>query len=170
MTIDLTRREIMVAGAAATLVAVPGREDAMGAARSEVRALLHSRSEGIRARDIERLMAVYSSDIVYFDLVPPLQYAGSTALRARFLDWFGRWDTSIGQELRDVNILESGDVAWAHMLIRTSGTQKNGHEVGYWVRTTNGFRRSNHKWLIAHEHVSLPVDLKTGKAVMDLVP
>jgi ketosteroid isomerase-like protein len=142
----------------------------MVAAQSEVRTLLESRSEGIRARNIDRLMAVYSSDIVYFDLVPPLQYAGSAALRARFLDWFGRWKTAIGQELRDVKILESGDVASAHMLIRTSGTLKNGHEVGYWVRTTNGFRRSNHEWLITHEHVSLPVDLETGKAVMDLVP
>jgi ketosteroid isomerase-like protein len=170
MTTDLTRREIMVAGAAATLVVVPGREDAMAAVQSEIKALLDSRFAGIRARDIERLMAVYSADIVYFDLVPPLQYAGSAALRARFLDWFGRWNTSIGQELREVNIVESGDVAWAHMLIRTSGTLKNGHEVGYWVRTTNGFRRSNHKWSITHEHVSLPVDLKTGEAVMDLVP
>lgn len=139
--------------------------------QSEVRALLDSRAEAMRMKDIDRLMSLYSPDIVYFDVVPPLQYAGTSVLRGRFLDWFGRWQSSIGQEIRDVNILASGDVAAAHMLIRASGTLKEGREVGYWVRTSNCFQRSNHRWLITHEHVSLPVDLKGGgTAAMDLVP
>ena len=64
----------------------------------------------------------------------------------------------------------SGDVATVFMLIRSSGTLKNGQEVGYWVRVSNGFQRSHGAWLITHEHVSLPVDLRTRSAVMDLVP
>lgn len=138
--------------------------------QSEVRTLLDSRSEAIRAKEIDRLMSAYAPDIVYFDIVPPLQYAGSAALRGRFLDWFGRWQSSIVQELRDVVILTSGHVAAAHMLIRAGGTLKDGREVGYWVRTSNSFQRSNGAWLIKHEHVSLPVDLQSGRAVMDLVP
>jgi ketosteroid isomerase-like protein len=175
MTIDPTRREIMVVGAAATLaggglVAVPGMEEAMASTESEVRALLDSRSEAIRLKDIDRLMSLYSPDIVYFDLVPPLRYAGSAALRSRFLQWFDRWKSSIGQEIREVNILESGDIAAAYMLVRASGTLKNGQEVGYWVRATDCCRRSNHRWLITHEHISLPVDLESGRAARDLVP
>jgi len=42
------------------------------------------------------------------------------------LDWFDRFNGSIGQEIRDLNILASGDLATAHMLIRASGTLKNG--------------------------------------------
>jgi hypothetical protein len=38
------------------------------------------------------------------------------------------------------------------------------------VRTSNFCRRSISRWLITHEHVSLPVDLKAGRPVMDLVP
>jgi ketosteroid isomerase-like protein len=127
----------------------------------------------MRVKDIDRLMSLYSPDIVYFDLVPPLQYAGAAALRGRFSDWFGRWESAIGQELRDLNISASGDVAAAHMLIRASGTLKTGREVGYWVRVTNTFQRSqrfNDRWLITHEHVSLPVDMATGSAAMNLVP
>jgi ketosteroid isomerase-like protein len=121
-------------------------------------------------KDIDRLMALYSPDVVYFDLVPPLQYTGSAALRRRFLDWFERWESSIGQDVGELNVSGSGDAAGAHMLIRTSGTLKNGQDVGYWVRVSNCCRQSNRAWLITHEHVSLPVDLKTGNAVMDLVP
>lgn len=162
-------------GAAATLasgglVAVPEMEEAMASTHSEVRALLDSRSEAVWIKDIDRLMALYSPDIVYFDLVPPLQYTGSAALRGRFLDWFDRFNGPIGQEIRDVTIVESGDIAAAHMLIRASGTLKNGRAVGYWVRTTDCCRRSDHGWVITHEHVSLPVDLASGRVVMDLVP
>ena len=42
----------------------------------EVRALLDRRSEAIWARDIDGLISCYSPDIVYFDIVPPLQYVG----------------------------------------------------------------------------------------------
>jgi hypothetical protein len=38
---------------------------------TEVRALLDSRVDASRAKDIDRLMSLYSSDIVYYDVVPP---------------------------------------------------------------------------------------------------
>ena len=142
----------------------------MTTAESELKALFESRSEAMHQKDIERVMALYSPDIVYFDLVPPLRYSGAAALRDRFLDWFGRWSSPIGQELRDLHISASEDVAAAFMLIRTSGTLKTGEEIGYWVRVSNGCRRSDRGWLITHEHVSLPVDMKSRSAVMDLVP
>jgi ketosteroid isomerase-like protein len=145
-------------------------EDAMFSAQSEVRALLDSRSEAVWIKDIDRLMSFYSPDIVYFDVVPGLQYTGSAAVRGNFLRWFDGFKGSIGQEIRDLNILVSGDIAVAYMLIRASGTLKNGREVGFWVRATSCCQRSNHRWLITHEHISLPVDFETGSAAMDLVP
>src|SRR5688572_5277857 len=105
--------------------------DVMSSAQSDVRALLDSWSEAIRAKDIDRLMSLYTPGVAYFDLVPPLQYVGAAALRARFLDWFGRWKSEIGQEVRDLKIVASGDLAAAHLSIRASGTLKEGREVGY---------------------------------------
>jgi ketosteroid isomerase-like protein len=137
---------------------------------SDVKALLDSRCEAIRTKDVDRLMSLYSPDIVYFDLVPPLRYVGSATLRDRFTQWFDRWHSSVGQEIRDLSISAGGDFAAAHMLIRASGTLKNGREVGYWVRTTDSFRRSDRTWLITHEHVSLPVDFESGRAAMEHVP
>jgi ketosteroid isomerase-like protein len=142
----------------------------MVSTQSEISALFDSRSEAIRIKDIDRLMSCYSPDIVYFDLVPPLQYTGSTALRGRFLDMFDRFNGPIGQEIRDLTMLASGEVAAASMLIRASGTMKNGPEVGYWVRATSCCQRSDHGWVIAHEHISLPVDFASGRAAMDLAP
>jgi ketosteroid isomerase-like protein len=142
----------------------------MASTESEIRDFLDSQSEAIRMKNIDRLMSFYSPGIVYFDVVPPLQYAGAAALRDRFLDWFGRFEGSIGQEMRDLHISASGDVAVACMLIRAGGTLKDGRKVKYWVRATTCCQRSNQRWLITHEHISLPVDMKSGSAVMDLTP
>lgn len=149
---------------------VPGTEYAMADTTSEVRTVLDRRSEAAWAKDIDRLMALYAPEVVYYDVVPPLQYVGSGALRDRFLHWFDGWASPIGLALGEVTIQASGDVAAAHMLIRASGTLRTGREVDYWVRTTNCFRRSDDGWLITHEHVSLPVDIESGTVAMDLVP
>ena len=63
----------------------------MASVQAEIGRLLNSQSEAMRAKDIDRLMSHYSRDIVYFDVVPPLQFVGTSALRARFLQWFESW-------------------------------------------------------------------------------
>jgi ketosteroid isomerase-like protein len=142
----------------------------MTSAETQIRALLDSRSAAMGDKDIEWVMSLYSPDIVYFDLVPPLQYAGSSALRERFSDWFGRWTGPIGQELGDLKVIAGDTVAAAWMLIRASGTLKTGQDVDFWVRVSNSFQRSGDRWFITHEHVSLPVNMQTRTAVMDLAP
>jgi ketosteroid isomerase-like protein len=61
-------------------------------------------------------------------------------------------------------------VAFIHALERMSGTLKNGQKSDVWVRATSGLRKINGKWLIVHDHISVPADLDTGKAVLDLKP
>jgi ketosteroid isomerase-like protein len=137
---------------------------------SEVRTLLGNREEACRAKDIDRLMSLYSPDAIYFDVVPPLQFAESAAIRRNFLRWFDEYQGSIGLDTHALHISASGDVAFAYMLHRDSGTMKNGQERAIWVRSTVCCQRSNHRWLITHEHISVPVDFKSGRATMDLVP
>src|SRR5262245_49678543 len=69
-------------------------EDTMASTQSEisalteVRALLDIREEACRAKDIDRLMSLYSPDSTYFDVVPPLQLHGSAAIGRNFVRWF----------------------------------------------------------------------------------
>ncbi len=135
----------------------------MASAETEIRAVLDKRSAAMGDKDIGRVMSIYSPDIVYFDLVPPLQYTGSAALRERFSDWFARWAGPIGQELGEVKIIADDNVATAWMLTRTSGALKTGQDVDYWVRVSNSFQRFGDGWSITHEHVSLPVDMQPGQ-------
>jgi ketosteroid isomerase-like protein len=138
--------------------------------QAQIKAMMDTRGEAIHAKDLDRLMSVFADDIVYFDIVPPLRYAGAGTLRDRFTHWFTGWESAIGQELRDLSVLADGDVAFAHMLIRASGTRTGGRAVDYWVRVSNGCRRANGQWTITHEHISIPVDFMTGKVAIDLAP
>ncbi len=138
--------------------------------QSAIAALVESRSKAIRTKNLDRLMSYYASSIIYFDVVPPLQYVGSVALRNRFSNWFEGYESGIEQEVRDLHIWVSGDAAIAAMLIRSGGTLKNGKEIGLWVRASNGFQWSDGEWLITHEHISVPVDLRSGSAVTDIEP
>src|SRR5688500_2338116 len=104
---------------------------------SEVRALLDERVEACRAKDIDRLMALYAPGIVYYDVVPPIQFAGSDDVRRNFVRWFDEYEGPIGLETHELDIATSGDVAFAHMLHLDSGTRKPGRPEGaVWVRST----------------------------------
>ncbi|MBV9231245.1 MAG: nuclear transport factor 2 family protein [Chloroflexi bacterium] len=138
--------------------------------QSEVRALLERWLEACRAKDIDRLMSLYSPDSVYYDTVPPLQFVGSAAIRRNFSRWFDNYEGPIGLESRDLHLVMSEEVAFAHMLLLDSGKRKNGNDAGIWVRATVCCQRSNNQWVIMHEHISLPRDPKSGMAVLDLVP
>ncbi|MFD5712876.1 YybH family protein [Streptomyces pharetrae] len=136
----------------------------MTSSESQVRALLESRVDASRTKDVDRLMSHYSSDIVYYDVVPPMQYTGHEQLRRNFVRWFDEYDGPISLETRDLTVVTDSDVAFAHMLHLDSGTRKNGVRSAIWVRSTVCCRRSGGSWLITHEHVSLPIDPETFQA------
>ena len=60
----------------------------------------------------------------------------------------------------------TGEYGLQHM----TGTLKSGDKSDIWGRVTSGLKKINGRWLIVHDHGSLPADFETGKAVMDLKP
>lgn len=143
----------------------------MASIESEVRALLDSRIEACRAKDIDHLMSLYSPGIVYFDCVPPLEgFIGSDSVRRNFLRWFDEYEGPIGLETHDMDIAVSDDVAFAHMLHLDRGNvhlAKAGLAEA-WLRSTVCCRRKGSRWLITHEHISWPFEFNKngGKLVM----
>jgi ketosteroid isomerase-like protein len=141
------------------------------ALETEISELLERRLEACRAKDIDALMSLYSDDIVYFDLVLPLQFTGTELVRQNFQRWFDEYLGPIGLTTADQKIAVSGAVAFAHMLHEDSGTRRNGLELAVWLRSTVCLQRGEDgKWLITHEHISLPMDLENWTSVVDAKP
>ncbi len=135
-----------------------------------IRELIDGFVEAVRAKDINGVMSVYAPDLVAFDVVPPLQYVGAEAFRKVWQEVFETFQGPIPYEVRDLSITAGDDVAFSHSLNRNSGTMKNGRKTDLWLRWTACYRKTNGKWRIAHLQISVPVDLRTGKAMVDLKP
>jgi uncharacterized protein (TIGR02246 family) len=124
----------------------------------------------LRAVDLEGVMALYAPDIVSFDLVPPLRHVGAAAKRTNWVGALAAYRRPLGYEMRDLTIAVGEDVAFGHSLNRISGTLPNGHRGEVWLRWTACFRKIDGTWLIAHDQVSVPVDVASGRALLDLQP
>ena len=123
----------------------------------------------IRAKNIDGVMSSYATDLVAFDIVPPLQFVGTGAYKRPWQDVFERYQT-LDYEVRDLSITAGDDIAFSHSLNRIHGTMTNGQKTDLWLRLTAGYRKVDGRWLITHLQASVPVDLATGKAVVDLKP
>jgi uncharacterized protein (TIGR02246 family) len=138
--------------------------------QAAIRELVDGFVKAIRAKDIHGVMSVFAPEVVSFDLGPPLQHGGGEPFVERWKALFASYKDAIDYEVRDLQIVAGANVAFGHSLNRISGTLQNGQKSNRWLRWTTGYRQTNGKWLIVHEQVSVPVDLKTGKAALDLEP
>jgi ketosteroid isomerase-like protein len=138
-------------------------------AESQIRTLIDDRVKAVRARDMKGAYSSTANDILSFDVVNPLQYAGD-ASRKHADEWFSSFDGPIGYEVRDLSVTTSDDVAFSHCLNRFSGRKADGAKIDMWVRATTCYRKNDGKWMITHEHMSVPFDVASGKASLDLQP
>jgi ketosteroid isomerase-like protein len=118
------------------------------------------------AGDIDAIMKNYvpGRGLVIFDVVPRKEYRGAEAYREDWVDFFSHFSGTPKIAITDLGITAGGDVGFGHSLQHVTGTDKQGHPIDRWVRVTDGYRKIGGKWLIALEHVSVPVDPVTGKA------
>jgi ketosteroid isomerase-like protein len=136
----------------------------------ELRRTIDKAVEGLRVKDLEVLKQLYTPDVVSFDVEPPLQHVGIAAKLENWAKVFLFFE-SVNYEVRDLTFSVGGDVAFGHAFARLSGTLKNGAATsGMWVRVTYGMRKIDNTWLIAHDQVSVPFDISSGKGVVDLEP
>ncbi|MFI7668240.1 YybH family protein [Nocardia sp. NPDC049526] len=124
----------------------------------------------LRAKDLEALEQVYTTDVVSFDIEPPLQHVGIVAKLENWAKVFAVFE-SVSYEVRDLTLTMGDEVAFGHTFARLSGTLRNGTATsGMWVRVSYGLRKFDDTWLIAHDQVSVPLDIASGKGVVDLEP
>lgn len=145
-------------------------EDKQATDETQVRKLIDERVKAVQTKDINRLMSNYAPELVEFDAINPLQYRGLAEVRKRAENWFASYQGSIGYEVRDLSITMDTNLAFCHFLYHISGTMTTGSEVSMWLRDTVCYRRVDGKWLVTHEHTSVPFDGETGQASVALKP
>lgn len=137
---------------------------------AQIRAIIERRVEAVRNKDINALLSNHAQDVLAFDVLNPLQYSGLDTVRERAEKWLSAYQSSIGYEIRGLSITASDEVAFCNYLYKVSGTLTSGDKINMWVRATVCLRKIAGRWLIVHEHQSVPFDVETGKASLDIEP
>jgi len=156
-----------------TLYAVAYGADAQTKDEQEIRALEQRFAAAFKAKDVNAIMSGYVADesLFVFDVVPPRQYIGAKAYRKDWEDFFAAFPGPVDTfEISDLSVMTDGKLGFSHSIQRAVLTDKDGKKADIAFRLTDVYRKMNGKWLIIHEHVSVPVDLATGKADLSTKP
>lgn len=141
-------------------------EESTAADEQAIQALYDQFSVAVKARNVDAIMALYAPDpdLVAFDAFPPRQYRGASGYRKAYEGFFAAYPGPVTPEISELQITTNGTLAFTSSIDRWVATGADGKQAEIVFRATNGLRKIEGKWLIAHEHVSVPVDPVTGQA------
>jgi uncharacterized protein (TIGR02246 family) len=139
----------------------------------EIRALFDRFALAYRAKDVAGVMKCYApgTELFVFDVTPPRQHVGFNDYKQDWQDLFAAFPGVVDKfEIQDLSIVTDGHLAYSHSIQAVIMTAKDGSKFRLTVRVTDDLRKVDGKWLITQEHVSVPVDLGTGKADLTSKP
>jgi ketosteroid isomerase-like protein len=156
----------------AVVFVVTWRAEASADAHTSIMALEAKFTDAIKAKDLDKIMSCYenSDDLVVFDVIPPRQYTGWNAYKEDFRKFLAQCKDSPNLEISDLEIDGDVRVAYSHSIQHFTCTNQQGGKMDVTLRVTDGYHNFHHQWLISHEHISVPVDLTTGKADLQSKP
>lgn len=140
---------------------------------AQIRRLLASKVDALKAGDADWLVGSYAPDAVSFNLAPPLQHVAPELQDADQLrGWFATFDGPVEYEIRDLAVTVGADVAFCHSLNRLSAVPQGSTErFDLWFRSTVGLRKIDGTWQIVHDHDSTPFYMDGSfQAALDLKP
>jgi PhnB protein len=142
-------------------------------AASDIRALLETRTNLLRIKDADALIALYEPGAPMFELAPPLAYTVHPKHTPRgYRQWFATWKGPIGYKPKDFVIEPHGkDFALAYGFVHMTGTKTDGAKISSWFRQTLALSKSKAGWRIAHQHTSVPFAMDgSDRALLNLKP
>lgn len=123
----------------------------------QIRALVENWATAVHEGDLATVLADHADDIVMFDVPPPDQgVRGIEAYRETWPPLFA-WQASGSMfEIESLVVTAGLDVAFAYALLRCATPAELAENPGHRLRLTLGLRKSDGRWVVAHEHHSFP--------------
>jgi ketosteroid isomerase-like protein len=139
---------------------------------AKIRALEDRFVAAFNAKDVDAIMKVYVPDetLFVFDVVPPRQFVGAKAYRKDWEGFFSMFNGNPKFAITDLDVVAIGTIGYGHSIQHVTGTDTKSNPIDFTVRVTDVYRKIKGNWLVVQEHVSVPVDLDTGKADLSSKP
>ena len=117
---------------------------------NEVRAIIEKWARAVSAADRPAILAHHAHDFLMFDL--PATFKGLAAYDKTWDFFFANPRGPISFLPREITVSAGEDVAFAWFMVHCEGTSAGPVDT----RLTIGLRKTGGKWVIVHEHHSVP--------------
>ena len=122
---------------------------------TQIRQLVEDWALAVRNKDIEKILAHHSNDIVMYDVPEPFQSVGIEAYRKTW-DLFFAFTKQSVFDIQKLNIVAGENVAFCFATMKCSDKSDGGDFVDLPFRLSMGLKKINNEWIIVHEHHSIP--------------
>ncbi|ARK12681.1 nuclear transport factor 2 family protein [Fibrella sp. ES10-3-2-2] len=136
--------------------------------QEQIQQLVRQQETAIRNKDIPASMSQYAPDVLSFDVVSSLQKVGIDACRDRLKAWLAQFPGPIAYTVDDLEVVAVEEMAYCHSINHVNGKTATGTVIDMRWRATVCYQKITDKWLVTHEHSSVPFDPESGKALIDL--
>ena len=127
---------------------------------NDIRELIEARAAALKTGDVDTIVSHYAPEVVQFSLAPPLQQSTDARNPDRLRSWIATFEAPPAREVTRLQVAAAGDVACATSLDCLSATPKGTSDsFSLWHRVTLGLRKNDGRWLITHEHQSVPFEM-----------
>ena len=126
----------------------------------QIRDVITRQAAAVGDKDSKAMTDGYAHSALIFNLAPPLRQPGNAQEPESAAAWLATFKGPMSMKVRDLEITQDGDVAFATSLKCLSATPKGSTEsFTLWYRATHALRRIDGQWLITHEHESVPFEM-----------
>ncbi|HEX4580997.1 MAG TPA: SgcJ/EcaC family oxidoreductase [Acidobacteriaceae bacterium] len=121
-----------------------------------IRNIVEDWASAVRERNLPAVLRHHSPDILMFDVPPPFQSKGIEAYRKTWDLFFSCAPDPAVFDIKEMQVIAGRDVAFVTAAMRCTEREAGGEDVELDFRLTIGLHKVDGKWLIVHEHHSVP--------------
>lgn len=127
-------------------------------------------AEAVVDKNADAFLALYADDVIVFDAWNVWAFRGRDEWKKAVDTWFNSLEAGKMQVTFDELTIEEGEaLAYATAIVYYAWFDRQSKMQGEMInRMSSCLRRSEDSWQIVHEHTSVPVDMSSGKGMVEL--
>lgn len=130
----------------------------------EVLSQIKQWDDAIIGQQVDHLLDHCAADISMFDVSTQLD--GINAYKQEWEKFSPYFNANVQIVRRDIKIYASEELAILHCHSKIENNLLKDKVKMPWCRTTLCLKKQQGQWLVVHQHISMPVDMMTGKAII----
>ena len=123
---------------------------------SAVRSLLERWAAAVRAKDMSGILANHSPDFLMFDVPLPFESRGLAAYEDTWRLFYAGQPDPVVFDIKWLEVVAGDDVAFAFAHMQCIEPTQSLQRTRLDFRLTVGLRKLGGRWIVTHEHHSVP--------------